>query len=81
MPFLKYTLLSLMFLNNFPSMCQNISECAQLMNFIASITEPKHMCFDVLDFQEVRLFQWDTLVSKSFMDILKIIKMTLVYMF
>ena len=55
--FFKYTLLSLMFLNNFPFMCQNIFECAQLMNFIASIMEPKHMCFDVLDFQGQSLFQ------------------------
>ena len=30
MLFLKYTLLFLMFLNNFPSMCQNISECLKL---------------------------------------------------
>ena len=56
-PFLKYTLLSLMYLNNFPSMCQNIFECAQLMNFITSTMEPKHMCFDVLDFQGQSLFQ------------------------
>ena len=51
-PFLKYTLLSfMMFLDNFTSMCQNISECAQLMNFISSIMEPKHILFYVLDFQ------------------------------
>ena len=62
-PFLK-------FLNNFPSMCRKISECLNLnrpgfgfylllymMYFIASIMEPKHMCFDVLDFQGQSLFK------------------------